>query len=489
MSSSQVNLEDFRIPLEAIIRATKDFSRKNQVGEGGFGTVYRGQVSEHPKKYLVAIKRLDPKAYQGTNQFTKEVNLVSSFNHPNIIPFVGYCDDANEKIIVFKYASNSSLEQNLCDPEKRRCLTWEQRLKICLGAARGIKYLHSGVGEHSRVIHRDLKSANILLDENMEANICDFGLSRRSPRNQQDTRVCTRPCGTSFYMDPVYKERGTLSKESDIYSFGVIMFEVSSGMMAYNEWRFEDTKELYLIGHVRSYYDDGGLVDGLDRLIDSTIKDQIDMSSFEKFNKIAHECINLDVSKRPTVDRIINTIVEALNIQSFQLDKESGKKCYMLGGKELYIALQDDNEYRKWGHIAESRFAEVCILKKVCWLEIRGKIASVMLSQNNTYVVYLVYQTTSDSHGHSVPATTMVSFCGIGMVTENVYLQKSEASEIWKENYVFPQRRKDGWMEIKLGEFEYNDGDNGEVEMAYVENNWGHWKKGLIVEGIELRPK
>ncbi|CAI9271340.1 unnamed protein product [Lactuca saligna] len=271
MSSSEVNLEECRIPLEEIIRATQNFSSDNWVGDGGFGNVYRGQLFERWTNHLVAIKRLDRNSYQGTNEFAKELNLVSSFNYPNIIPFFGYCDDANEKIIVFK----------------RRCLTWEQRLKICLGAAKGVKYLHSGVEEHNRVIHTDFKSANILLDDNLEAKICDFGLSRLSPRNQPGYPCQYKSC----------------------------WYKISSGMMAYHARRFEDTNELYLIDLVRSYYDDNGLVDGLEKLIDPIIRAQIDMSSFEKFNEIAHECINVDVRKRPMVDRIINTIADALNIQ------------------------------------------------------------------------------------------------------------------------------------------------------------------------------
>ncbi|KAL7612711.1 hypothetical protein Lser_V15G06119 [Lactuca serriola] len=551
MPFSEVDLEKFQIPLVEITRATKNFSSETLIGDGGFGLVYRGQLSNRWRNQLVAIKRLDPQGYQGTDEFHNEVKLVSSFNHPNIIPFVGYCDDANEKIIVCKYATNRSLEYHLQDPDRRRRLTWEQRLKICLGAATGVKYLHSGLGEHSRVIHRDLKSANILLDENMEAKICDFGLSRLSPRNQQDTLVRTRPSGTRFYMDPVYNERGRLSKESDIYSFGVVMFEVSSGMMAYKVRPLEDTNELFLIDIVRSYYDDHGLVDGLDKLKDPTIKDRTDMRSFHKFNEIAHECINMDIKKRPTMDRIIKAIEEALNFQmsgiseginsveyyddfwqpllpqgyqeivaravppldfdskkqlyfclsdspiflddgylSFQLDMESGKKCYMLGAKQLSIEWQDNPNYWEWGHTLKSRFPQVCILKDVCWLAIHGKIASMMLSGYTTYVAYLVFRTTSNSRGLSVPAKTTVYFHGVKIETENVYLQRPEAREIWQENDRFPHRRKDGWMEIKLGEFiNYNDEDAGEIEMAFDEVKHLNWKRGLIVEGIELRPK
>ncbi|KAL7615224.1 hypothetical protein Lser_V15G06106 [Lactuca serriola] len=491
MSSSGVNLEKCRIPLEEISRATKNFCSETLVGDGGFGMVYRGELSNDWKNQIVAIKCLDPDSCQGTDEFHNELKLVSSFNHPNIIPFVGYCDDANEKIIVCKYATNRSLDYHLKDPDRRSCLTWAQRLMICLGAARGIKYLHSDVEEYRRVIHRDMKSANILLDDNMEAKICDFGLSRLSPRNQQDTHVRTRPAGTRFYMDPIYNERHMLSKESDIYSFGVVMFEMSSGILAYNARHFED-KELYLIDMVRSYYDDHQLVDGLDKLIDPTIKDQIDMRSFHKFNEIAHECISFKIKKRPTLDRIINGVEEALNIQLFptrsiQIDEqESEKKFYMLGANDLTIESQDDTRYWEWGCIPESRFPEVCILKEVWWLEIHGKVAVVKLSQKGTYVAYLVFRTTEGCSGLTLPAKSSVTFGGVKTETEKVYLQIPRRVQ---QDYVIPHMRNDGWMEIKLGEFKYEEGDNGEVEMVFKELSLHMRKSGLIVEGIEIRPK
>ncbi|KAI3751346.1 hypothetical protein L2E82_22429 [Cichorium intybus] len=172
---------------------------------------------------------------------------------------------------------------------------------------------------------------------------------------------------------------------------------------------------------------------------------------------------------------------------SFQLDKESGKKCYMLGAKELSIAWQGDTRYWEWGHVPEAG-----ILIEVWWLSIRGKIASVILSQKSTYVAYLVFRTTGDSRGLAMPATTRLSDGGIQMVTENIYLRRPRASGRTghvpqQENDEFPRRRKDGWMEIKLGEFECNEGDDRDVEMAFDEHQ--SWKTGLIVEGIELRPK
>ncbi|CAH1441000.1 unnamed protein product [Lactuca virosa] len=315
MSSSGVNLEKYRIPLEEIIHATNNFSFDTLIGDGGFGMVYKGQLSKHSQNLTVAIKRLNQDGYQGNNEFHHELEMVSSFHHPNIIPFIGYCDDANEMILVYEYATNGSLDHHLQNPNKRRCITWAQRLKICLGVARGIKYLHSGLGEHMRVIHRDMKSANILLDENLDAKICDFGLSRFGPRNQPDSELLTKASGTRFYIDPIYNERGRLWKESDVYSFGVVLFEMSSGMLAYAKC-FGETKEQYLMDLVRSYYEDDQQDDELEKLIDPILKGHIDMRSFRMFNEIAYECVNLSLKERPTMERIIRKIEQAMDLQN-----------------------------------------------------------------------------------------------------------------------------------------------------------------------------
>ncbi|KAL4561356.1 hypothetical protein LXL04_033521 [Taraxacum kok-saghyz] len=261
-----------------------------------------------------SIKRLDKNGYQGKNEFVNELKMVFSFQHPNIMTFIGYCDDGKEMIRVYEYAINRSLDMHLQDPNQRGRITWSQRLMICLGAARGLKYLHSGLGEDMRVIHRDVKSANILLNETLQAKLCDFGLSRFGPRNQPHTQLITRASGTRFYMDPIYNERGRLAKESDVYSFGVVLFEMSSGMLAYHARCCGDGKEHYLLDLVRSYYDDHE-VDELEKLIDPVMRDDVNMRSFHTFNKIAHQCINFDSKKRPTMDRIIDEIEKALNIQ------------------------------------------------------------------------------------------------------------------------------------------------------------------------------
>ncbi|KAL7616433.1 hypothetical protein Lser_V15G03260 [Lactuca serriola] len=304
------SLESFLIPLTEIKLATHDFSPETKKGSGGFGVVYKGTLSKRWENCTVAIKRLNPNGPQGKNEFLTELKFISNLHHPNIIRFVGYCDEGNEMIIVNKYASNGSLDDHLEDPNKRSCLKWEQRLKICLGAAKGLDYLHSGLGKDKRVIHRDVKSGNILLDKNFEAKICDFGLSRQSPRNQQHTQLFTKAAGTFFYLDPAYLESGILRKESDVYSFGIVLFEMMSGILAYHKMSFGDGNKQPLIELVRYYYNNEP-----DYLIDPLIRDQIDRRSFDTLNKLAYECINLNLEQRPTMDAIIDSIEDAIGFQ------------------------------------------------------------------------------------------------------------------------------------------------------------------------------
>nr|GEW29033.1 protein kinase, ATP binding site-containing protein [Tanacetum cinerariifolium] len=307
-------LEDFLVPLEDIRIAVGNFSSDQLAGGGGFGSVYKGKLSERWQDRTAAIKRLNQNGYQGKNEFRNELELIFRFHHVNIIPFIGYCDQGNEMIIITEYAINGSLDRHLEDKIKRGALTWEQRLRICLGAARGLDYLHSGRGKDNKVVHRDVKSANILLDEYMEAKVCDFGMSRAGPKNQQSTGIYTKTAGTSYYIDPIYQESGKLRTQSDVYSLGVVMFEMLSGLMAYRRKHFGDGKPQYLINLVRRYYNGGLAI-----LMDPLIKDKTDTRSFLTFQEIAYECISMNYKERPTMEMIIDRIEEALGYQETYL--------------------------------------------------------------------------------------------------------------------------------------------------------------------------
>nr|XP_043611749.1 probable receptor-like protein kinase At5g59700 [Erigeron canadensis] len=322
MSSSEIDFKKFQIPLEEIKKATNNF-HSDIIGEGGFGVVYKGQLSEGWQNITAAIKRHNQNGHQGKKEFDNELDLISRFHHENIIPFIGYCDEGNEMIFVFKYAVNRSLEYHLEERSRSRCITWEQRIKICLGAARGLNYLHSGLGEHFRVIHRDVKSGNILLDENMEAQVCDFGLSKPGSKGQQHSEIHTNVAGTDIYMDPNYRERSTLTKESDVYSLGVVMFEMLSGMLAYWRKNIGEAKARSLLNLVRRYYENNEVEKLIDphirdqipeiQYLDPQIEDNVEISPFYTFINIAYKCISLDLNERPSMKEIISRFETALH--------------------------------------------------------------------------------------------------------------------------------------------------------------------------------
>ncbi|GKC88288.1 receptor-like protein kinase HERK 1 [Tanacetum coccineum] len=221
------DFDDFRhlkIQLKDIRLATNDF-KDEPIGGGGFGKVYKGELTFQKGKKIVAIKRLDRKHGQGDVEFWKEIMMLAQYKHKNLVSLLGFCNENSERVLVYEYVSRGSLDSYLGKSD----LTWIQRLKICHGAACGLNYLHDPTDRHQRVLHRDVKSSNILLDQDFNAKISDFGLSKFGPANQQYTFVVSNVAGTHGYCDPAYMETGFLSKESDVYSFGVVLFEVLCG--------------------------------------------------------------------------------------------------------------------------------------------------------------------------------------------------------------------------------------------------------------------
>ncbi|CAI9290749.1 unnamed protein product [Lactuca saligna] len=220
--SDQNHFEHLRIHLADINNATANFSKACRIGGGGFGEVYKGELILHSRGQTVAFKRLDRKYGQGDREFRNEILLLSDYKHENIVSLLGFCDESKERILVYEYASRRGRDMYLNNKD----LTWPQRLMISIGAACGLAFLHSDVGTQQKVFHRDVKSSNILLDDNWNAKISDFGLSKFAPTNNNISILYTNPVGTVGYCDPLYLETGFLTKESDIYSFGVVLFEL-----------------------------------------------------------------------------------------------------------------------------------------------------------------------------------------------------------------------------------------------------------------------
>ncbi|KAK1375042.1 Receptor-like serine/threonine-protein kinase [Heracleum sosnowskyi] len=218
------NINDIRFySFKSIAVATKNFSTDNKLGEGGFGPVYKG---EFPKGKVVAVKKLSRKSKQGISELKNELTLVANLQHTNLVRMLGCCIDREEKMLIYDYMPNKSLDLFLFDESKKVQLTWERRFSIIEGISQGLLYLH----KYSRlkIIHRDLKAANILLDQNMNPKISDFGLARIFMQNLPEANT-SRVVGTYGYMAPEYAMEGIFSVKSDVYSFGVLILEILSG--------------------------------------------------------------------------------------------------------------------------------------------------------------------------------------------------------------------------------------------------------------------
>ncbi|ESQ38139.1 hypothetical protein EUTSA_v10029445mg [Eutrema salsugineum] len=212
-----------RFDLDIILMATNDFSTENKLGQGGFGTVHKGTL---PTGQEIAVKRLTKGSGQGDAEFKNEVSLLTRLQHRNLVKLLGFCNEGDEQVLVYEFVPNSSLDHFIFDEEKSSLLTWEVRFKIIEGVARGLVYLHED--SQLKIIHRDLKASNILLDAEMNPKVADFGTARLF--DTDETRAETkRIAGTRGYMAPEYLNHGQISAKSDVYSFGVMLLEMISG--------------------------------------------------------------------------------------------------------------------------------------------------------------------------------------------------------------------------------------------------------------------
>ncbi|XP_071704118.1 receptor-like protein kinase HERK 1 [Rutidosis leptorrhynchoides] len=299
--------EHLSLPFPVIEAATKKFT--TFIGKGGYGPVYKGELLLSGKLTMVAVKRLDIKmskeSGQGLKEFLTEIQLLSRYKHQNIVSLLGFCDQGNEKILIYEYAEHGSLDTYLRGP----CtFTWKQRINICIDAASGLEHLHNHVSENHSLIHRDIKSGNILLGYNWKAMIADLGLSKIGLANENVSCVVTHACGTDGYLDPEYRRTGILTKESDIYSFGVVLFEVLCGRLSYMN---VPNIQRYLDQLARCYYEEHKL----DDIIDPSVKNQIDSNSLFTYSKIAYECLLINRPERPAIATVVQRLKDAMKFQ------------------------------------------------------------------------------------------------------------------------------------------------------------------------------
>ncbi|KAL5053717.1 hypothetical protein RYX36_034399 [Vicia faba] len=287
--------------LKQIRAATDGFSPANKVGEGGFGPVYKGQLSDGT---WVAVKQLSSKSRQGNHEFLNEIGMISCFQHPNLVKLHGCCIEGDQLILVYEYMENNSLAHALFSSENQLKLDWPSRLRICIGIAKGLAFLH----EESRlkVVHRDIKATNVLLDGNLNPKISDFGLARLDEEDK--THIITRVAGTIGYMAPEYALWGYLSYKADVYSFGVVVLETVSGKSNNNYMPSDNCvclldKALYL-----------EQTENVMQLVDERLGSEVNPTETKNTVKVALLCTNPSPSLRPTMSEVVNMLEGRISI-------------------------------------------------------------------------------------------------------------------------------------------------------------------------------
>ncbi|KAL2488148.1 Serine/threonine-protein kinase [Forsythia ovata] len=276
--------------------ATKNFRQECLVGEGGFGRVYKGHLDKTGQ--IVAVKQLDRNGLQGNQEFLVEVLMLSLLHHQNLVNLIGYCADGEQRLLVYEYMSLGSLEDHLLDlPPNRPPLTWFARIKIALHAARGLEYLHDKA--NPPVIYRDLKSSNILLDDEFNAKLSDFGLAKLGPIGDK-SHVSSRVMGTYGYCAPEYQRTGQLTVKSDVYSFGVVLLELITGRRAVDTTRRHEQQNL--VTWAEPIFKEPSR---FSELVDPLLKEDFPKKSFNQAVAVAAMCLQDDASIRPLMSDVV----------------------------------------------------------------------------------------------------------------------------------------------------------------------------------------
>ncbi|KAL9403761.1 hypothetical protein Peur_000733 [Populus x canadensis] len=318
-----LDLQTGYFTLRQIKHATNNFDTANKIGEGGFGPVYKGVLSDGA---VIAVKQLSSKSRQGNREFVNEIGMISALQHPHLVKLYGCCIEGNQLLLVYEYLENNSLARALFGREEHQLqLDWQTRRKILLGIAKGLSYLH----EESRlkIVHRDIKATNVLLDKDLNAKISDFGLAKLD--EEENTHISTRIAGTIGYMAPEYAMRGYLTDKADVYSFGVVALEIVSGKSNTNYRPKEEF--VYLLDWAYVLHERNNLLE----LVDPRLGSSYSKEEAMKMLNLALLCTNLSPSLRPAMSSVVRMLegkipVQAPIINRGSMDQEARFKAFEL---------------------------------------------------------------------------------------------------------------------------------------------------------------
>ncbi|XP_030460953.1 probable LRR receptor-like serine/threonine-protein kinase At1g53430 [Syzygium oleosum] len=299
-----LDLQTGHFTLRQIKAATHNFDSVNKIGEGGFGPVYKGTLLDGT---IIAVKQLSSKSKQGNREFLNEIGMISALQHPNLVKLYGCCIEGNQLLLIYEYLVNNSLARALFGRDDQQIeLDWATRKKICLGIARGLAYLH----EESRlkIVHRDIKATNVLLDKELNAKISDFGLAKLD--EEENTHISTRIAGTIGYMAPEYAMRGYLTDKADVYSFGVVALEIVSGKSNTNYRPKEEF--VYLLDWAYVLQEQGNVLELVDPRLGSNYSEEEAM----RMLNLALLCTNPSPTLRPPMSSVVSMLEGKSAIQA-----------------------------------------------------------------------------------------------------------------------------------------------------------------------------
>ncbi|KAF6148094.1 hypothetical protein GIB67_024269 [Kingdonia uniflora] len=303
--------------------STRNFRPDSVLGEGGFGSVFKGWIDEQALTaskpgtgMVIAVKRLNQDGFQGHREWLAEVNYLGQFYHPNLVKLVGYCLEDEHRLLVYEFMPRGSLENHLFRRGSYfQPLSWILRMKVALGAAKGLAFLHSN---ENKVIYRDFKTSNILLDSHYNAKLSDFGLAKDGPTGDK-SHVSTRVMGTYGYAAPEYLATGHLTAKSDVYSFGVVLLEMLSGKRAVDKNR--PSGEHNLVEWARPYLNNKRKIF---RVIDTRLEGQYSNGGAQKAGTLALQCLAVEAKYRPNMDEVVTALEELQESKDTTKSNQSG---------------------------------------------------------------------------------------------------------------------------------------------------------------------
>uniref|UniRef100_A0A7N0TRW5 Protein kinase domain-containing protein n=1 Tax=Kalanchoe fedtschenkoi TaxID=63787 RepID=A0A7N0TRW5_KALFE len=286
--------------------ATNNFNASHRLGRGGFGIVYKGTLRNGVQ---VAVKALAAESRQGVREFMTEINTISNVRHPHLVELIGYCIHDSNRILVYEYLENNSLDRALLGPKSTNIkLDWEKRSAICMGTAKGLAFLHEELVPH--IVHRDIKASNILLDKDFNPKIGDFGLAKLFPDNI--THISTRIAGTTGYLAPEYALGGQLTLKADVYGFGVLVLEIISGRSnSSSNW---DRKDKLLLEWAWQLHEEGRLLELVDPELDDYREEDV-----TRFIKVAFFCTQALASRRPLMSQVVEMLSRNIRLNEKHL--------------------------------------------------------------------------------------------------------------------------------------------------------------------------